>query len=193
MLNRVSFYIGIILILASAYPSFLVCRELYLDKVAKGRYKIEKLEELKGVNIELEGSSLIGLKVNGEDYSPNIPANIYGVFSLLDNEISHSYNAIIHNVPQKTYQGMKYRIILIDESKNVTEEKFKLDERATPLYRTSLIKRVHPSLIGYRSNILSGWATIFFPLIYPVVSLFVGLVLSTVTGWKIFKSPKSAL
>ena len=84
------------------------------------------------------------------------------------------------------------RALFIDSGGKVTEEKFPFSERASPLYRTLLANEVSPMELGFYSDALELWPSVLYPLLYPLVSGIVGLILTIVGLVKYRRASKSA-
>lgn len=79
--------------------------------------------------------------------------------------------------------ALAWRILSLDKNGQVHEDRFTFGERMDLPQRVQMINltTVTPISIGYRSDILLGWPTLFFPLLYPFVTALLGL-LSIVVG-----------
>lgn len=97
----------------------------------------------------------------------------------------HEYNAIHPDT-------LTCRALFIDSEGRVTEDVFPFSERTSPLYRTLLAGIVSPMQLGFYSDVLDQWPSVFFPLLYPVVSGVVGLILTIVGLVKYRRASKAA-
>ena len=84
------------------------------------------------------------------------------------------------------------RALFIDSKGKVTEDVFPFSERTSPLYRTVLAEEVTPMQLGFYSDVLDIWPSVFYPLLYPLVSGVVGLNLTIVGLVKYRRASKTA-
>ena len=96
----------------------------------------------------------------------------------------HEYNAFHPDT-------LTCRALFIDSEGKVTEEVFPFSERTSPLYRTLLAGKVSPTQLGFYSDALNLWPSVFYPLLYPLVSGVVGLILTIIGLVKYRRASKS--
>lgn len=70
-----------------------------------------------------------------------------------------------------------YRVVSVFPDGRVVEDQFRYDERCSPPVRALSIRAVVPHPSGYCSDAMQVWPTIFYPILYPIVSAGVGLLL----------------
>ncbi len=215
-----TFVIGLVLLLLSAYPLYLMGVELWLSHYAYDRYEVSqntgenydyKSGDFNGhravVSVNLEPAanlpkdetthfkSPVSTTIDGHDYSLPSPVDVKvyngstsvtGSVALLNLKDRQSLNerlAIIQRVDGEKYpDDLRYRVLFVQPDGAVTEEWFSYADRSEPLYRTVLAVFVHPEPLGFRSQVLSYWPTIFYPLLYPLLTGAVGLFLSILGG-----------
>lgn len=97
----------------------------------------------------------------------------------------HKYNALHPDT-------LTCRALFIDSKGSVREEVFPFSERTFPLYRTLLAGEVSPMQLGFYSEVLDQWPSVFYPVLYPLLSAAVGLFLTVVGLVKYWMAPKSA-
>jgi len=73
--------------------------------------------------------------------------------------------------------NLRYRVLTISGNGVVKEEVFTYAQRGAPAVRTRLIDGVVPHPIGYHSDLMQVWPSIFYPVLYPWLSGLVGGVL----------------
>lgn len=75
-------------------------------------------------------------------------------------------------------EKLKYTLYAIDEAGNVENRSFNFTE--PDALQTELLNAgvVGPYRIGYYTNAWEGYPTIFFPLLFPFLTLIIGLILS---------------
>lgn len=71
----------------------------------------------------------------------------------------------------------EFRLLLVSADGQISEERFSLGERAKPLYRAAIVNYLYPQPAGFHSQILAYWPSLFFPILYPLISGAVGLLL----------------
>lgn len=137
----------------------------------------------------------IRITIDGQDWS--IPSTVrknpfddyqivhrpIAIINLKDQQLNTERLAIIQAIGGKNYPNdIRYRLLFLTPTGTITEEWFQYSERREPLYRTLLARFVHPEPICFYSNLLSVWPSIFYPLTYPVVTGFLGILLSVIAG-----------
>lgn len=75
-----------------------------------------------------------------------------------------------------------YRILKLHKDGAISEDVFSHSERLSPVDRMFFVRRVHPGGIGFRSNVLQVWPSIFYPILYPAVSAILGGLLLLLGG-----------
>ena len=101
-------------------------------------------------------------------------ANSFVIVQRLDDSFDQSIDY------RRRMQNWRFRLLFLGEDGSVREERFAFPERSSPLYRTVLAGLAVPTLIGYRSDILAGWPSLLFPILYPFLSGLMGSVLAAV-------------
>jgi len=85
----------------------------------------------------------------------------------------HEYNALHPDT-------LRCRALFIDSGGKVTEQVFPFSERSSPLYCTLLAGEVAPEQLGFYSQALELWPSVFYPLLYPLVSVVMGLIITII-------------
>lgn len=102
-------------------------------------------------------------------------------FSWLDILTVNEKVAIVQRLTDdhEPMNNRRWKIIWIDEKANITEDKISYQKREENPLAVRLINVSGTSLMsmGYYSDILKGYPSIFFPLIYPIVTGLVGILL----------------
>lgn len=78
---------------------------------------------------------------------------------------------------------LAFRILFLDESGNIREDRFAYSERSWPLHRALLARRVIPFGTGYYSTVFWIWPSIFYPFLYPGLTFLLGIGFAAV-GWR---------
>lgn len=91
-------------------------------------------------------------------------------------------------------KDLAWRTLTIEEDGHVQEDYFTYDERAKIPKRVDYINTTmtSPFALGYKSEILQGWPSVFFPLLYPIVSGVIGFVLIILGGINVLRRKSSA-
>lgn len=71
----------------------------------------------------------------------------------------------------------EFRILLVDRNGSIREERFSLQQRASPIYRAIFVRFLYPQAMGFYSQILQGWPTLLYPILYPLVTSVLGALL----------------
>lgn len=72
------------------------------------------------------------------------------------------------------FDYLRFRLISINQQGVIHDETFYRKDRGKPALRARLAGFVAPSPMGYYSDILCGWPSLLFPIIFPWLSGFVG-------------------
>ena len=91
----------------------------------------------------------------------------------------HLAPSVIASPPWRSIQ--RYRVLFVSSNGAIDEDLFNYDERDSPPIRVRLIAPVVPHPIGYHSDLMQVWPTLWYPLLYPWLSGLIGFVL-TVRG-----------
>lgn len=83
--------------------------------------------------------------------------------------------------------GMIYRIIKVDPSGPISEERFRFSERTFPFYRSMAVNLVSEKDVGVYSGVLSAWPSLLYPVLYPFGTAIVGVILVII--WLATKRP----
>ncbi len=83
--------------------------------------------------------------------------------------------------------GGQYRTVSVFADGRVVEDQFDYASRCTPPVRAELIRYVVPHPSGYCSDVMQGWPSLWYPVLYPFVSGGLGVVI-TVIGLRRFRS-----
>lgn len=116
-------------------------------------------------------------------------------FSWLDILIVNEKIAIVQRLTDddEAMDERRWKIIWIDEQGGITEDEISYKERGENPLAVRLINFSDTSLMsmGYYSDILMGYPSIFFPIIYPVGTGIIGVLLCVFVFFQRKKSPKS--
>ncbi|WP_284638115.1 hypothetical protein [Paenibacillus silviterrae] len=135
----------------------------------------------------------VRITVNGVDYShsadvvirPNYrDSNRYhgylALIELVDKKEGTSRMAVIQRIdslespPQM--EKLRWRLLFVSIDGTVEEEIFSYKDRGSPLYRARLANFATPIAVGFRSDVLYFWPTIFYPLFYPYITALFGFL-----------------
>lgn len=142
----------------------------------------------------------INISINGRDYSYPFQFAIYpfdhdsqrylgslNIRTFHDNQGTSSL-VIMQNLSSKWDKGetwkeyqqsLKWRLLFVRSNGEVYEEIFSFKDRANPLYRVKLITTAHltPILIGYKSDVFTYYPTGIYPVVYPILTFVIGIIL----------------
>ena len=94
---------------------------------------------------------------------------------LIDREVGERVVVAVHI-------GALYRTVSVFPDGRVVEDTFSYGGRCSPPVRGLLIRDVVPHPSGVCSDVLQAWSSIFYPLLYPLVSGLAGVVCLVVGG-----------
>jgi len=207
--------IGLLLLSISAYPLFLMAREVHANSCINKRYRFKEVYDSQSATIGNHRISLsdttpetsdqsarvrgeVQIDIDGRHYATahNIEirpafhdANRYWGFLVLvkatDNQTKKEFLTLAQNVgvdsqvprlPSGGYNFdyQRFRLISIDQQGVIHDETFFRKDRSDPVLRARLASFVAPSPMGYYSDILCGWPSLLFPIIFPWLSGLVG-------------------
>lgn len=178
------FYIGVLLLLISAWPLILMAVEVSSGAYARQRYQMtfsDAAETRFGEHtIRIDRAHVPPrIAIDGKDFTSLTATEKCLVAIVSDGWKGHPFLTITQTEPRTSYRDLHYRILRIPEAGPVHQELFHMDQRV-PIYRGMLIRQIHPSPIGYYSDVLSGWPTLLFPVLYPWASGAIGLLLTLI-------------
>ncbi len=199
--------IGLLLLVVSAYPLYLMALEITVSHRAYERYGLHqhsgtnydyKSAEFAGHHAILSDGPLFDAKptvstgIDGKDYSLRSPIerderggyhSWAQILTLTDRKNNQARLAVVQRVAGKNYpDDTRYRILFLSSDGTVSEEWFSYPDRSEPVYRAMLAQYVHPEPLGIKSQVMAFWPTIFYPILYPWISGFIGLLLSLVAS-----------
>lgn len=159
--------------------------------------------EIKSTSTDEYLKAPITVTIDGKDYSiPNpIEVHVYhgsksysgeaALLNLKDRQTNEESLAFIQRVDGQNYpDDSRYRILFVHEDGMITEEWFTYGERASPMYRTVLAKFAHPEPLGFHSQVMDVWPSVFYPILYPWLTGLIGLILSIIGGWLTIRNRK---
>lgn len=155
------------------------------NRIAFSDSIIGKDEEWKNGNVRIT--------INGFDYSHSAEAVIRPNYR--DSNRYHGYLALVELVDKKKktslmaviqridsvesppiMEKLQWRLLLVSMDGTVTEEIFSYKDRGSPLYRARLANFATPIAVGFQSDVLNFWPTIFYPFLFPYISGFLGFL-----------------
>jgi len=140
-------------------------------------------------------SGPVRVTVNGRDHShpahaiirpehrdPNRYHGFVALAELTDRKADTVRLAVIQRISgpknEMPPEELRWRILLVSGDGSVEAEEFGCAERTRPLYRTRLANFATPIAIGFESNALTVWPSLFYPVLYPYVSALAGMTLA---------------
>ncbi len=135
----------------------------------------------------------ITIKVNGQDISNEglvevrpdfVDENRYHGYFGVNLVKNHGSSELIliqrtSGIDFSTEEDLAWHLWTITEDGQIIEDSFVYHERGDVPKRVNYIKQssASPISLGYKSNILQVWPSLFFPLLYPFVSSLLGILL----------------
>ena len=200
--------IGVVLLAVSAWPLLLMWREVVVASSVNARYSVERIgggsrgADIGGHTVRLEDDlpvdtvgdlrvdGKVRIVVDGRDYS-NLAtvkirqayrdANRYWGYVYLMRLVDHQENTEQLVVAQSLgYE--RYRTVSTFSNGRVVQDEFDYQGRCEPPVRSLVIRYVvsHPS--GFCSDVMQVWPSILYPVLYPRVSGFLGLICVVIAG-----------
>ena len=170
-----------------------------------GSHRVELRDDFSGPSSKPEGRAKgrVSIIIDGRDYSFDNEVEIRPFFKdqnryhswvklvrLEDRTADRERVAIVQRISPLVAAGreeweipreeLRYRILLVTEDGQVSEEIFPFQERARPPYRAMLAKYVTPFGIGFYSEALQAWPNIAYPILYPWLTAIVGFGMAAV-------------
>jgi hypothetical protein len=204
---RTVFVIGLVLLLLSAYPLYWMAMEIIVSERAYRRYSMQqqsgtnydcKSAEFNGHRATfsdgpiLNGKSSILTTIDGKDYSLRSPVELddrggynswAAMVTLTNLQANQPMLAVLQRVAGNNYpEDTRYRILFVRPDGHITEEWFNYGERDVPAYRAMLAQYVHPEPLGIKSQAMTFWPTIYYPILYPWGSGLLGFLSSVIAG-----------
>lgn len=150
-------------------------------------------------NEDSREKSSIGITINDKDWSVIHPVEVrpnyldenryHGYFGLLIVEEKGNENLIlVQRLLGNQEADLVWRTLTIKNNGQVLENQFSYEHRSDVPQRVDYINlsNTSPFSLGYKSNILQGWPSLFFPLLYPFVTASLGLLLIVIGSLSTF-------
>lgn len=228
-MKRALFIIGVLLVVISSFPIFLMIRENTVWNNIDGKYLVQdadmyqaytapvtllgqsiqfvetptgKLAE-KTVFDEMDGVEpgeyiFLQLMVNGKpvasqmeialsnrDYNPRY-FNWVEIHTVKNIATGEERIAIVQKLSSNDalMENREWRVIWIDTAGDIEEVSIPYTERSQHLDETYLIQRGSTTLmsIGFYSDINHYYPSLFFPILYPAVSVILGVIFIVAVG-----------
>jgi hypothetical protein len=211
------FWIGGLLVAISAYPLFLMAREVSTGYYVGFRYRVTPTHASQTAAIGAHRISLaddyetspdpsarirgaVRILIDGRDYSEANGVEIrpyfhdenryygyLGIVSFTDHFNNESYAVGVQNLgvdpgrPKSRADGfdlqyLRFRVVMLNSDGAVREETFFYKDRGTPPVRAALVRYVSPRPMGFHSDLMMGWPTLFYPLLFPFSSGLGGVI-----------------
>lgn len=197
------FYAGAVLLILSAPPLVLMAREWAIGSAVEDRYSVESLVGPDGgaLRAEIGGHSVVlqddqpfnpegdvqvqgnvHVVVDGRPDSKPVPATIrlaeqdanrYWGYAHLLKLVDHQ-EGTERLVVAQNLGGNQYRTVSVFADGRTLEDQFDYASRCEPPVRALLIRSVVPHPSGLCSDVLAGWPSLLYPLLYPWASGGVG-------------------
>ena len=132
-------------------------------------------------DVRVEGA--VRILIDGKDYSANSQAvirlnsrdaNRYWGYVYLMRLVDRIERTQQLAVAQNLVNG-RFRTVILSEDGSVVADEFNYNERCDPPVRAILIDHVVGSPSGLCSDGREGWASVFYPVVYPWISCALGL------------------
>jgi hypothetical protein len=209
--TRVFLFTGLLLLVWSARPLFLMAREVVIGtQVARhyawvpsavsnidtglqltlGSHQVELRDDTPPTSdhsLSVDGA--IQVLIDGHEYSPFGNGRIRPAFDTPNRYHGSAFLARLTNkAVGREYlvvaQSSRagYRILWVDSDGRATEDRFGYDEVCAVPVRAMIVRFVTSHPIGYCSDIMQSWPSLLFPILYPWTAGVMGLVLTVCGG-----------
>lgn len=168
-----------------------------------------RVEDLVGPGVHDSNSrsqSPLRITINHKDWTVTSPVEVrpyyldenryHGYFGLLTTKQNGREQLIlvqrVSDIEDFNVHNLAWRVLTITTDGHVKEERFRYTERADDPLRVKFIQlsSASPISIGYRSNILHVWPSLWFPVLYPWATGGLGFLLVVIGGIVLQKKPK---
>lgn len=143
---------------------------------------------------DLRKDAPVQILVNGEDFGIDSPVNLRPGFkdrnryhrwistgTLDDTDDGVEYIFIGQRASPMRYEAGEFdgdfRILFVDPSGVVTEDRFTYHERSSPPLRAAIVAHLTPFPSGMRTNTFQVYPNPIFPLLYPILTFLASLPL----------------
>lgn len=151
------------------------------------------------VTRDSRAQSILRLTVNDADWSIGRQAEVrpyeldenryHGYFGmLLVRELGRERLVLVQRADGIGFQfkpeNLAWRMLIVDADGTVSEKRVAFGEWTDQPELADYVNRssASPVSVGYRSGILQTWPSLFFPLLYPIASGVVGVLLLIIVG-----------
>jgi hypothetical protein len=142
------------------------------------------------VRILIDGrdySEANGVEIRPYFHDENRYHGYLGIVSVTDHFNNDSYAVGIQNLgvdPDRSkshaddfdFQYLRFRSVMLNSDGAVREEIFFYKDRGTPPIRAALARYVSPTPMGFHSDLMMGWPTLLYPLLFPFGSGLAGII-----------------
>lgn len=119
-----------------------------------------------------------------------------GMLKMTNRSTKEEYLVIIQRLFEDftSEKDFKWKVISINKEGLVKTDIFTRDTLHSPAYRKDLVTKetVSPYTLGYKSNSLSFYPSLFYPILYPFGTMGIGMI-SLMIGIKIRKRTRKSL
>jgi len=131
---------------------------------------------------EARATATVRILIDGRDYSNPTSAKIrpfyrddnryWGYVHLT--KLVDRHDGATSLVVAQSLDASRYRVLTVDADGRVADDRFEYSERCSAPVRALLIREVTPHPVGYCSDLMQVWPSLFYPVLFPWASGVVG-------------------
>ena len=144
---------------------------------------------------EARVTGIVRILIDGRDYSNPASVTIrpfyrdanryWGYVHLI--KLIDRHDRATRLVVAQSLGALRYRVLAVDADGRVTDDRFEYSERCSVPVRAVLIRNVTPHPVGYCSDLMQVWPSLFYPLLFPWASGVVGVGCTVVASAAIYR------
>jgi hypothetical protein len=177
--------VGGALLLFSLPALYFQAVEFVLGSQASSLYRVERLEDHDSAHRFRVGGDLI--QIGSERRERLGGARAFAVLMLHELRSLRQWTCFAERAGSTAKKSWHFHIVCSAPTGDLREEWFSFEERSKPLYRTLLVRYVCPDPVGFKTETLQYWPSLYHPIAYPWLTSILG-VLALMSTWR--RSPR---
>ncbi len=176
-------WLGLLLVLGSAYPLAFQIAEVVAGRSAYARYfpvEVAAPITVDGHRVDVTDRAIVidGHRIERLEHTRSL-----AVVELRDKRLGGSTPVVVEWRGGRDRSTWRYRTVAVQRNGQVAVDEFSYSERASPRIRTVLARFVSPTGIGFFSDATQGWPTVLYPVIYPWLTVVGGVGMLLLRFW----------
>lgn len=188
--------VGVLLLGLSAWPLFLMAREEFIRLDLNHNYQFTRAPDgeatigktpvrLISEKKDARGDPQVRVNIGGHDYSA--PSIYSSIVTVQDRQAAQNSVVVIQYLGGDgtlpfAKRKMHWRSLWVTADGQVRKDEFNYDDRCTPPIRSRLANFATPTSLGCKSDLMHGWPSLLYPILYPWISGALGAILIVVCG-----------